>query len=107
MLVYQAPRQTRAVPGSLTTIISGCSGDGAQASWASLSAPAACPDGSDFWESVSFTDHSQHSQMVMALTLRCPLKLDASLCQRRGWHTLCEDVPNATARESEGVRRPP
>uniref|UniRef100_A0A8C6BCU8 Interleukin-17 receptor E n=2 Tax=Monodon monoceros TaxID=40151 RepID=A0A8C6BCU8_MONMO len=58
--------------------------------------------GSDFWESVSFTDHSQHSQMVMALTLRCPLKLDASLCQRRGWHTLCEDVPNATARESEG-----
>nr|XP_030696564.1 interleukin-17 receptor E isoform X7 [Globicephala melas] len=58
--------------------------------------------GSDFWESVNFTDHSQHSQMVMALTLRCPLKLDASLCQRRGWHTLCEDVPNATARESEG-----
>ncbi|XP_033293208.1 interleukin-17 receptor E isoform X7 [Orcinus orca] len=58
--------------------------------------------GSDFWESVNFTDHSQHSQMVMALTLRCPLKLDASLCQRRGWHTLCEDVPNAMARESEG-----
>ncbi|KAB0390488.1 hypothetical protein E2I00_000801, partial [Balaenoptera physalus] len=58
--------------------------------------------GSDFWESVNFTDHSQHSQMIMALTLRCPLKLDASLCQRRGWHTLCEDVPNATARESEG-----
>ncbi|XP_059796347.1 interleukin-17 receptor E [Balaenoptera ricei] len=58
--------------------------------------------GLDFWESVNFTDHSQHSQMIMALTLRCPLKLDASLCQRRGWHTLCEDVPNATARESEG-----
>ncbi|XP_047636437.1 interleukin-17 receptor E isoform X3 [Phacochoerus africanus] len=57
---------------------------------------------SDFWESVNFTDYSQHSQMVMALTLRCPLKLEASLCQRKGWHTLCEDLPNATARESEG-----
>ncbi|KAM9075279.1 interleukin-17 receptor E isoform 1-T3 [Megaptera novaeangliae] len=67
-----------------------------------LSLPHRCTDGSDFWESVNFTDHSQHSQMIMALTLRCPLKLDASLCQRRGWHTLCEDVPNATARESEG-----
>ncbi|XP_044240989.1 interleukin-17 receptor E isoform X2 [Ursus arctos] len=58
--------------------------------------------GSDFWKSVHFTDYSQHSQMVMALTLRCPLKLEASLCQRQGWHTHCEDVPNATARESEG-----
>ncbi|XP_057560898.1 interleukin-17 receptor E isoform X2 [Hippopotamus amphibius kiboko] len=58
--------------------------------------------GSDFWESVKFTDHSQHSQMVMALTLRCPLKLEASLCQRQDWHTLCEDLPNATAQESEG-----
>lgn len=52
-----------------------------------------------------FTDYSQHSQMVMALTLRCPLKLEASLCQRQGWHTLCEDLPNATARESQGVRQ--
>ncbi|XP_043444006.1 interleukin-17 receptor E isoform X3 [Prionailurus bengalensis] len=58
--------------------------------------------GSDFWKSVHFTDYSQHSQMVMALTLRCPLKLEASLCQRQGWHTLCEDLPNATARESQG-----
>lgn len=58
--------------------------------------------GSDFWKSVHFTDHSQHSQMVMALTLRCPLKLEASLCQRQGWHTLCEDLPNATAQESDG-----
>ncbi|XP_058420594.1 interleukin-17 receptor E isoform X4 [Diceros bicornis minor] len=58
--------------------------------------------GSDFWKSVHFTDYSQHSQMVMALTLRCPLKLEASLCQRQGWHTLCEDLPNATVRESEG-----
>ncbi|XP_019506571.1 PREDICTED: interleukin-17 receptor E isoform X3 [Hipposideros armiger] len=58
--------------------------------------------GSDFWKSVHFTDHSQHSQMVMALTLRCPLKLEASLCQRQGWHTLCEDLPNATAQEADG-----
>ncbi|XP_045349676.1 interleukin-17 receptor E isoform X5 [Leopardus geoffroyi] len=58
--------------------------------------------GSDFWKSVHFTDYSQHSQMVMALTLRCPLKLEASLCQRQGWHTLCEDLPNATAQESQG-----
>ncbi|XP_066207533.1 interleukin-17 receptor E isoform X1 [Saccopteryx leptura] len=58
--------------------------------------------GSDFWKSVNFTDHSHHSQMIMALTLRCPLKLEASLCQRQGWHTLCEDFPNATAQESEG-----
>ncbi|XP_014653114.1 PREDICTED: interleukin-17 receptor E [Ceratotherium simum simum] len=58
--------------------------------------------GSDFWKSVHFTDYSEHSQMVMALTLRCPLKLEASLCQRQGWHTLCEDLPNATVRESEG-----
>lgn len=73
----------------------------------SLPLPAACPDGSDFWKSVHFTDYSQHSQMVMALTLRCPLKLEASLCQRQGWHTHCEDVPNATAQESEGVRQAP
>ncbi|KAF6099528.1 interleukin 17 receptor E [Phyllostomus discolor] len=58
--------------------------------------------GPDFWKSVKFTDYSQHSQMVMALTLHCPLKLEASLCQRQGWHILCEDLPNATARESEG-----
>ncbi|XP_059246268.1 interleukin-17 receptor E isoform X4 [Mustela nigripes] len=58
--------------------------------------------GSDFWKSVHFTDYSQHSQMIMALTLRCPLKLEASLCQKWGWNTLCEDLPNATARESEG-----
>uniref|UniRef100_A0A8C6G1E9 Interleukin-17 receptor E n=1 Tax=Moschus moschiferus TaxID=68415 RepID=A0A8C6G1E9_MOSMO len=58
--------------------------------------------GSDFWESMNFTDHSQHNQMVMAVTLRCPLKLEASLCQRRGWPPLCEDLPNAMARESEG-----
>lgn len=57
---------------------------------------------SDFWKSVHFTDHSQQSQMVMALTLPCPLKLEASLCQRQGWHTLCEDLPNATVQESDG-----
>lgn len=45
--------------------------------------------------------------MAMALTLRCPLKLEASLCQRQGWHTLCEDLPNATAQESEGVSTGP
>lgn len=54
---------------------------------------------------MQFTDYSQHSQMVMALTLRCPLKLEASLCQRQGRRTLCEDLPNATAQESEGVRQ--
>ncbi|XP_024412452.1 interleukin-17 receptor E isoform X1 [Desmodus rotundus] len=58
--------------------------------------------GSDFWKSVKFTDYSQHSQMVMVLTLHCPLKLEASLCQMQGWRTLCEDLPNATALESEG-----
>ncbi|XP_019062198.2 interleukin-17 receptor E [Fukomys damarensis] len=57
---------------------------------------------SDLWKSAHFTDHSQHSQMVMALTLRCPLKLEASLCQRQDQHSPCEDLPNATARESEG-----
>lgn len=72
---------------------------------ASLSAPAVCPDGSDFWKSVNFTDYSQHNQMIMAPTLRCPLKLEASLCQRQGWHALCKDLPNATAQESEGVRQ--
>ncbi|XP_007944053.1 interleukin-17 receptor E [Orycteropus afer afer] len=58
--------------------------------------------GADFWKSVHFTDYSQHNQMVMALTLRCPLKLEASLCQRQGLHALCEDLSNATAQESEG-----
>ncbi|KAM6216153.1 interleukin-17 receptor E [Rhynchocyon petersi] len=58
--------------------------------------------GSDFWKSVNLTDYSQHNQMVMALTLHCPLKLQASLCQRQDWHTLCEDLPNATIQESEG-----
>lgn len=78
---------------------------GLRPSQLSLSAPAACPDGSDFWKSVHFTDYSQHSQMIMALTLRCPLKLEASLCQKQDWHTLCEDLPNATAQESDGVRQ--
>ncbi|XP_071462015.1 interleukin-17 receptor E isoform X2 [Marmota flaviventris] len=58
--------------------------------------------GSDFWKSVHFTDYSQSDQMVMALTLRCPLKLEASLCQRQDWHGVCEDLPNATAQESKG-----
>ncbi|XP_069907227.1 interleukin-17 receptor E isoform X6 [Oryctolagus cuniculus] len=58
--------------------------------------------GSDFWKSVHFSDYSQRDQMAMALTLRCPLRLEASLCQKQEGHTLCEDVPNATARESEG-----
>ncbi|KAM6162732.1 interleukin-17 receptor E [Erethizon dorsatum] len=57
---------------------------------------------SDLWKSVQFTDHSQHNQMVMALTLCCPLKLEASLCQRRDQHSPCEDLPNATVQESEG-----
>nr|XP_021531566.1 interleukin-17 receptor E [Aotus nancymaae] len=64
--------------------------------------PDTFPDGSDFWKSVHFTDYSQHTQMVMALTLRCPLKLEAALCQRHNWHTVCKDFPNATAQESEG-----
>ncbi|XP_062056402.1 interleukin-17 receptor E isoform X2 [Lepus europaeus] len=58
--------------------------------------------GSDFWKSVHFSDYSQRDQMAMALTLRCPLRLEASLCQKQDGHTLCEDIPNATARESEG-----
>lgn len=57
---------------------------------------------SDFWKSIRFTDYSQHSQMVMALTLRCPLKLEASLCWRQDPVTPCKIVPNATAQESEG-----
>ncbi|EDK99471.1 interleukin 17 receptor E, isoform CRA_a [Mus musculus] len=58
--------------------------------------------GSDFWQSIRFTDYSQHNQMVMALTLRCPLKLEASLCWRQDPLTPCETLPNATAQESEG-----
>lgn len=58
--------------------------------------------GSDFWKSIRFTDYSQHSQMVMALTLRCPLKLEASLCWRQDPVTPCKILPNATAQESEG-----
>ncbi|XP_021021257.1 interleukin-17 receptor E isoform X1 [Mus caroli] len=58
--------------------------------------------GSDFWKSIRFTDYSQHNQMVMALTLRCPLKLEASLCRRQDPLTSCETLPNATAQESEG-----
>ncbi|XP_040594745.1 interleukin-17 receptor E isoform X2 [Mesocricetus auratus] len=58
--------------------------------------------GSDFWKSVHFTDYSLHNQMVMALTLRCPLKLEASLCQQRDPLLPCETLPNATAQESEG-----
>nr|XP_042129768.1 interleukin-17 receptor E isoform X2 [Peromyscus maniculatus bairdii] len=58
--------------------------------------------GSDFWKSVHFTDYSRHDQMVMALTLRCPLKLEASLCQRQDPLMPCESLPNATAQESEG-----
>ncbi|XP_023561690.1 interleukin-17 receptor E isoform X2 [Octodon degus] len=56
----------------------------------------------NLWKSVHFTDHSQHNRMVMALTLHCPLKLEASLCQRQDQHSLCEDLPNATVQESEG-----
>lgn len=40
--------------------------------------------------------------MVMALTLRCPLKLEASLCWRQDPVTPCKILPNATAQESEG-----
>ncbi|XP_029391185.1 interleukin-17 receptor E isoform X6 [Mus pahari] len=58
--------------------------------------------GSDFWKSIHFTDYSQHNRMVMALTLRCPLKLEASLCWRQDPFTPCETLPNATAQESEG-----
>ncbi|XP_042129768.2 interleukin-17 receptor E isoform X2 [Peromyscus maniculatus bairdii] len=58
--------------------------------------------GADFWKSVHFTDYSRHDQMVMALTLRCPLKLEASLCQRQDPLMPCESLPNATAQESEG-----
>lgn len=79
-------------------------GDGATAGlWPQ---PWTChlPDGLDFWKSIRFTDYSQHNQMVMALTLRCPLKLEASLCWRQDPLTPCETLPNATAQESEGVR---
>uniref|UniRef100_A0A8C5L935 Interleukin-17 receptor E n=1 Tax=Jaculus jaculus TaxID=51337 RepID=A0A8C5L935_JACJA len=58
--------------------------------------------GLDFWKSVHFVDYSQHNQMAMSLTLRCPLKLEASLCQRQDPSLPCEDLPNATAQESEG-----
>ncbi|XP_058534970.1 interleukin-17 receptor E isoform X1 [Ochotona princeps] len=58
--------------------------------------------GSELWKSVHFTDHSQHDQMAMALTLRCPLRLEASLCQKQDGQGLCEDLPNATAREADG-----
>ncbi|XP_075854531.1 interleukin-17 receptor E [Microcebus murinus] len=58
--------------------------------------------GSDFWKSVHFADYSQHNRMVMAPTLRCPLKLQASLCRKQDRYPLCEDLPNATAQESEG-----
>nr|XP_021493319.1 interleukin-17 receptor E [Meriones unguiculatus] len=58
--------------------------------------------GLDFWKSVRFSDYSQHNQMVMALTLRCPLKPEASLCRRQDPLTPCETLPNATAHESEG-----
>lgn len=75
-------------------------------SWTTASS-LTCPDGSDFWKSVHFTDYSQHSQMAMALTLRCPLKLEASLCQRQDPLMPCEALPNATAQESEGVRTAP
>lgn len=119
MLIYWIPRHTSNRAGHLHKVIPWCPrGWGCKARLRpkqgpglpgphSLSLPAARPDGSDFWKSVHFTDYSQHSQMVMALTLRCPLKLEASLCQRQGWHTVCEDLPNATARESEGVRQAP
>ncbi|XP_068940072.1 interleukin-17 receptor E isoform X3 [Petaurus breviceps papuanus] len=56
----------------------------------------------DFWRSVKFTDHSYQDQMAMTLTLRCPVKLKASLCQKQNWHSPCEDLPNATISESEG-----
>ncbi|XP_074055146.1 interleukin-17 receptor E [Macrotis lagotis] len=57
----------------------------------------------DFWRSVTFTDHSSQDQMAMALTLRCPVKPKASLCQKQSWHSPCEDLPNATVSESEGL----
>uniref|UniRef100_A0A4X2KRP2 Interleukin-17 receptor E n=1 Tax=Vombatus ursinus TaxID=29139 RepID=A0A4X2KRP2_VOMUR len=56
----------------------------------------------DFWRSVQFTDHSDQDQMAMILTLRCPVKLKASLCQKQSWHSPCEDLPNATVSASEG-----
>nr|XP_020836653.1 interleukin-17 receptor E isoform X3 [Phascolarctos cinereus] len=56
----------------------------------------------DFWRSVQFIDHSYQDQMAMILTLRCPVKLKASLCQKQSWHSPCEDLPNATVSSSEG-----
>ncbi|XP_072454625.1 interleukin-17 receptor E isoform X2 [Notamacropus eugenii] len=56
----------------------------------------------DFWRSVKFTDHSYQDQMAMTLTLRCPVKLRASLCQKQSWQSPCEDFPNATVSESDG-----
>ncbi|XP_028905788.1 interleukin-17 receptor E [Ornithorhynchus anatinus] len=60
--------------------------------------------GTDFWQSVEFADHSKQDQMVMALTLRCPVKPKASLCQRQSTSSPvpCEDLSNATVSESEG-----
>ncbi|XP_031810725.1 interleukin-17 receptor E isoform X1 [Sarcophilus harrisii] len=56
----------------------------------------------DFWRSVHFTDYSYQDQMAMTLTLRCPVKPEATLCQKQSWHSPCEDLPNATVSESEG-----
>ncbi|XP_055985217.1 interleukin-17 receptor E [Sorex fumeus] len=58
--------------------------------------------GPDFWASMDFTDHSQHTQMVLSSAPRCPLQLQASLCQRREQGAPCQDLPNATAHESDG-----
>ncbi|XP_074140090.1 interleukin-17 receptor E isoform X2 [Sminthopsis crassicaudata] len=56
----------------------------------------------DFWRSVHFTDYSYQDQMAMTLTLRCPVKPEATLCQKQSWHSPCEALPNATVSESEG-----
>uniref|UniRef100_F7GGQ5 Interleukin-17 receptor E n=1 Tax=Monodelphis domestica TaxID=13616 RepID=F7GGQ5_MONDO len=56
----------------------------------------------DFWRSVKFIDHSYQDQMAMTLNLRCPVKLEASLCQKQSWNSPCEDLANATVSESDG-----
>ncbi|XP_044531926.1 interleukin-17 receptor E [Gracilinanus agilis] len=55
----------------------------------------------DFWRSVKFVDYSCQDQMAMTLDLRCPVKLEASLCQKQSWNSPCEDLPNATVSESD------
>ncbi|XP_030063938.1 interleukin-17 receptor E isoform X2 [Microcaecilia unicolor] len=65
--------------------------------------------GYDFWRSGRFFDDSpaDKDQMVMEFQSLCPVKPVASLCQIHDDMTrsLCEDIPNSTALESDLVYR--